>query len=1059
MLRSLFVLLIAQTSLYAQLYPFKKNETWGLIDKEGKVVVEPVYSYISDFKSGLAIAKKEDKTGVLGDNGLPVLPFEYEQAKIFPNLIAAWKNGYCQLFDKQGHIISKNLYSKVSFWTKDKILTHCNDKKGIFSLSGVELLACQYDWIGEIEKSAPFHKISKDGKIGLWRADGKIAVEASYSQIWIETGMSIAQQGKSYDVFEFDEKFEIKNKTSYINKAALDIALKAKKDKEIKTALKQTPTPYRWISEGFKFKLIDKQAQNVLNLDFYDVSIDSKTQKSLARRVGEDKKDICYYIDNLSGKIIFEAKVKDILISDFEFGGYAKASVDTLWDAFISNKGELISQLENKKIKNIGLYSEKGICAVEFADGSIAFVNHKTQVLEKGFQVAGDFVNGYAIAKKDGKFGAYPDIPFVYDGINPCEQGLFRVKKGKGKEGKWGIINTKNTVILPFEYDMIYPFEQNHACVRKNGKSGLIDRSGKLVIAVVHDVEYIGDLRNSLAQTAFGKTERGFSKYGYINAKGETVVECQYQKIEGFEEIYAKKSGIAKIYKDNKMGYINHLGTVFIEPVYDKIEDLEKVYRQSKAIAKAIKNGKTGYFDNLGRLAIPCIYDEIQNFEVILEDSSNLFKVKLENKYGYIDAKGKIRIPILYQELSEPKNGYICAKKDNLCGVLSDRAEVVLPFLYVYTGFIQDSDLILVSTENKRVVYFNQNGEPVSQINKPIVVLPQTDKLKFISFNTEIGLGVAKKDNLYALADVKGKLLTKYEYLQIGEFSEGFAYFQDKSKKYGYFDKNGQIVLAAQYHKATNFKQGLAAVALAPNKWTYIKTDGKEAFKGFFRQAEPFFGGYALTNASEIINLQGSKMGVLTVESDAKFFSDRAVAKDAKGYFHIAPNGLEAYPQRFDEVTPFFGETAFAKRGEIWELTRYTAKWGEKDPSNVRESKIRFSKAEKEFYLKENGENRKIETQFQVTQDIGWTKVSEGLWRMIDTDGNLVSDAVFNQVEILGNGAKVESKYAFGLFYDGKVMLEPIYDSIRLKNGLLRVENKGNMGYFSIAGRWVLPLN
>jgi hypothetical protein len=1060
MLRVAVVILFFCCPALSQLYPYKKEGKWGLINAEGLVIVEPSYDFISDYKNSLAIAKKDNKTGVLNSKGQPVLAFEYEQAAILGAVIAAWKNSDCFIYDSSGKQISDQAFTKASLFSKDKILTHIKNRKGILNFNGEVILPCEYDLISPKEPSFPFHKVSKDNKQGLLHTEGKLLLKPIYSQIWLETSRAIASLGKGYEVFEFDEKYNIANQESYINKAALDLALRAKEEKKIKAALKKQEIAYRWISEGFRFKLINQQAQNVLNgLEFYDLSVDSKSQKSLARRVGEDKRDICYYIDDANAKIIFEVRLKDILISDFAFGGYAKATIDTLWDALVDSKGQIINTIQGKKIKNIGLFSEKGLAYVLFSDGEYAFINAKADVLASNFQLASDFEYGYAIAKKDGKFGAYPDIPFVYDGINTCEEGLFRVKKGIGKEGKWGIINTKNSVVFPFEYDFIYPFENKHACFRKNGKSGLVDRSGKIIISAIVEADYIGEMNNSIAKISSKRNEKGFALHGYINQKGEMIVDCQYQAIEGFTEAFAQRKGVAKIVKNNKVGYLNHLGQVFIEPIYDKIEKLELVYQQNKGIAKATKNGKIGYLDNLGRSAIACLYDDIENFEMVLQDSSALFRVKSDGLYGYINAKGKEVVSVQYQELSEIRNGVICAKKDNLCGVLDHSGQILLPFLYASTSFLSETELVLVGVQNPRKVYFNSKGEPCEPINRTENKLPQVKQLKFVSFDAQLSVGVVKKENLLALAEGSGKLLTKYEYLQIGEFSEGLAYFQNQDKKFGYLDVKGKIVLEAKYHRATSFSESFAAVALSPNKWSYIKKDGSLAFGAVFKAAEPFSGGFALTNTNELINVKGEKTATLEVQTQAKFSNLRAVASDSKGAFHIGPDGMEAYSQRFDEVSPFFGELAFAKRGEVWQLTRFSVRQGEKDPSKVSETKLRFSKLEREIYLKENGTNKKYETQFQITQDIGWAKIVEGKWRMIDSDGNLISDAVFSEVEVFGNGVKAQSDISFGLFLGQKMILEPIYHSIRWKNGLVRIEKDSQTGYLSPTGSWVLKLD
>ncbi len=1052
-----------------QVFPVRQGEKWGLINMQGQIVLPADYDFIDDYtRQGLAIARKNGKTGILNSKGEAIVGFDYEQARLLPQgVIVLWQNGRCGLFEATGKALTTMEFSKISPLDKNFLLSENGDKKGMLSPSGMVILPCEYQQIFALEKNAPFRKIQKNGLFGLLRLDGKLLVEPIYTAITVETSQAICQNGKAYDVIIFDEKFEIKTKENYLNRAALDLALKTRTEKAFKTALQRQNTRFKWLSEGFRFRLVSTATgQNALgDLEFYDVSVDEKSQKALARKVNTEKKDVCYYIDMNDGKLIFQATVKDILISDFNISDFAKCTVDTLWDALIDRQGQITTHLQGQKIKNIGLYSEKGFAWVQFSDNKFAFMDSKAKIFgEQRYAQAADFVCGYAIAKLADKFGAFSPaggIPFVYDGIADCEDGLFRVKKGTGKEGKWGIVDTKNTVILPFEYDAILPFSGGFATIRKNGKSGLIDNKGRIIIPAILDVDFIGALSGGIAQTGKERTASGYRFYGFVDAKGNTVLPCQYQKIEGFESVWQAKKGIARVYQDNKIGFVNHTGQIIVEPLYSSIGNFEKIYAENKGIVRCTQNGKNGYLDHLGRNAIPCHYEEIENFERILTDSTVLVKAKHNGLWGYINAKGQVKVPFQYQELEEFRNGVACAQKNGFWGVINESGEDILPFLYASAKFLEDSPLIIVSKAQSSLLNINPQGQ-ITQSPPPAPSKPQwptSDKFQYVYYDGKCG--IVKKENLFALTDNKGKTITKFEFLQIGPFSQGLAFFQDKSKKYGFINQEGKIIIPAQYARATELSEGKAAVGLTPTKWTYIKPDGSEAFKGFFRSAQPFFGGYAIVNGSEIINADGEKVGSFSCETEGKFSSQRAIAKDAEGFFHILPTGNPAYNQRYDEVTPFLGEIAFVRRGEVWELIRYSAQKGETDPSRVRETRLKFTRSEREAYLRENGNGKEFITPYgQITRDIGWRKISEGKWRMIDTDGNLVSDALFSSVKILENGwALAQCDYLYGIVdAKGQEILPVGYESIRVRNGLIKVEKQGMIGYLTLSGQWVWKL-
>ncbi|MDZ7934207.1 MAG: WG repeat-containing protein [Emticicia sp.] len=66
-------------------------------------------------------------------------------------------------------------------------------------------------------------------------------------------------------------------------------------------------------------------------------------------------------------------------------------------------------------------------------------------------------------------------IPFIYDGMGFVGENLIPVQKGL----KWGYVNTSGKIIIPFVYDEANPFSGEVASVTLKGKYITIDKSGK----------------------------------------------------------------------------------------------------------------------------------------------------------------------------------------------------------------------------------------------------------------------------------------------------------------------------------------------------------------------------------------------------------------------------------------------------------------------------------------------------------------------------------------------------------------------------------------------------
>src|SRR5829696_2738433 len=86
----------------------------------------------------------------------------------------------------------------------------------------------------------------------------------------------------------------------------------------------------------------------------------------------------------------------------------------------------------------------------------------------------------YAVVSFEGKFGYINQrgellIPFIYDAANIFTEGIARVKLN----GKYGFINTKNETVIPFEYEYAGKVSSGMARIQKNGMWGFLNVTTK----------------------------------------------------------------------------------------------------------------------------------------------------------------------------------------------------------------------------------------------------------------------------------------------------------------------------------------------------------------------------------------------------------------------------------------------------------------------------------------------------------------------------------------------------------------------------------------------------
>jgi len=225
-----------------------------------------------------------------------------------------------------------------------------------------------------------------------------------------------------------------------------------------------------------------------------------------------------------------------------------------------------------------------------------------------------------------------------YDYIGGFSEGLSLVRPDFFEDRVYYIDKTGKKV-LEIEGNS-GDFKEGLAYIIKNGKYGVIDKTGKVVIPIIYD--YVSDFNDGLAHV--WKDD----KQGYIDKNGNEVVPIKYDYIGGFSEGLA----VARIGK--KYGYVDKSGKEVIPIIYDSASDFSEGLARV-TIKEKDEKGKTvikeGYIDKTGKLAIPAIYDCAGNFK---EEVAVVWK---GDKYGYIDKTGREIVPLVFDGVYDSSDG------------------------------------------------------------------------------------------------------------------------------------------------------------------------------------------------------------------------------------------------------------------------------------------------------------------------------------------------------------------------------------------------------------------
>ena len=254
------------------------------------------------------------------------------------------------------------------------------------------------------------------------------------------------------------------------------------------------------------------------------------------------------------------------------------------------------------------------------------FTNDKLALFVDNWRFIGDGVTAFDFHYVNTKGDIVISDDFDY--ADQFSDGL----AAAGKDGKYGYIDTNGNVVIEFKFDYTRSFNSSSIAPARIGKQfGYIDKSGTFVIKPQFDTAY--PVVNGIARAAdammtksgryeytryivnektrevievdydivddFGENGLApvckFSKWGYINTKGEEVIKCQFREAGEFT------NGIAPvIMRDKSCAYIDENGEIVMQ-----FEDFTKLGSFHNGLAWfADKNDKVGYINEKGEIVI-----------------------------------------------------------------------------------------------------------------------------------------------------------------------------------------------------------------------------------------------------------------------------------------------------------------------------------------------------------------------------------------------------------------------------------------------------------------------
>lgn len=292
--------------------------------------------------------------------------------------------------------------------------------------------------------------------------------------------------------------------------------------------------------------------------------------------------------------------------------------------------GNTILNTEFKEIKAISEDNKKEFIVKGENDKYGIASSDKTLIIEPNYEdIAQISAKDLYVVKEEGKWKVINadksiNIADKFDEVKEINDTNIVIKK----DGKYGVINTQGEEKIPAEYESLTHASDNCYIAKKDGKFGIIDiekntklafnysnlyyrKGADLYIADKEDTE--SDIINSNFEVKLTgvlaeiNIEKGYMRiridgdYKYYNFKFE---EKKAPEILTKNTIFLDK-------KDGKYGYINNKGEVVVEYQYDDATE-----QNEYGFASVNKEGKWGSLDKDGKVVVAPEKD-LQNNQII----------------------------------------------------------------------------------------------------------------------------------------------------------------------------------------------------------------------------------------------------------------------------------------------------------------------------------------------------------------------------------------------------------------------------------------------------------
>ena len=496
---------------------YAKNDKTGVVDKTGKILIEPKYTniYIPNPSKDVFICSNEDESKILNKSGEEIYK-DYEEVTyletseatelVLESQVLKYKNdGLYGVLSIDGEVLTEPIYEAVTSLPNKPgaLLVKKEGLYGVIDITGKEIIPVKYDSITGDEYCLQDYGYALAGYIVSTKTD--TGVMYGY----------IDYSGKSVLSLQYET---ISRVLEYDNTEDIYLVVRNKGKRGVFKNGKQ---------------IIDFNYQSINYSDNSDVFIVEKTGKyGFFTNEGKKILDTKYTKYGIAGDYISVQDGENTILYDL--------------NGNVINKDKYLSMIEVENSSYFIAVNEEGFYNI---------ISKDTQINENYTYITYAFDDYFIFTNTENKSGILniwkgtvlePEYTSI---VNIDGTKLFEVKN---EAGEVSIYDSNIEKVYTMHGAIVEKIDDKYVRMYSDTQIQFFDNTGKSV----SNTEVFKERR------LYAYSQDG--KWGFKNKEGKVVIEAQYDIVTG-----VNKYGFSGVKKDGKWGVVDDTGKVIVEPTYE----------------------------------------------------------------------------------------------------------------------------------------------------------------------------------------------------------------------------------------------------------------------------------------------------------------------------------------------------------------------------------------------------------------------------------------------------------------------------------------------------------